>query len=140
MDVLGGRDDHSTLHLYDSERRRSSVSPRRTSGASSVSGKIIVVFVIFIEMLDAAYSLLWIKMYFSFYYKIYYHHDVFIRSLIEQQLYAIIVLWYAHVEMLQVMVLKWVTVTEIAAIVMILKASPRDIGGAVIASVSFKMW
>ncbi|XP_069694869.1 ras-specific guanine nucleotide-releasing factor 2-like [Periplaneta americana] len=38
LDVLGGRDDHSTLHLYDSERRRSSVSPRRTSGASSVSG------------------------------------------------------------------------------------------------------
>ncbi|XP_014244538.1 ras-specific guanine nucleotide-releasing factor 2-like isoform X2 [Cimex lectularius] len=33
------RDDTlSTLHLYDSERRRSSASPRRTSGASSVSG------------------------------------------------------------------------------------------------------
>ncbi|PNF17446.1 hypothetical protein B7P43_G00360, partial [Cryptotermes secundus] len=38
LDVLGVREDHSTLHLYDSERRRSSASPRRTSGASSVSG------------------------------------------------------------------------------------------------------
>jgi hypothetical protein len=43
MDVLGprdSRDDHtSLLHLYDPERRRSSaLSPRRTSGASSVSG------------------------------------------------------------------------------------------------------
>ncbi|KAJ9595043.1 hypothetical protein L9F63_013671, partial [Diploptera punctata] len=38
LDVLGVREDHSTLHLYEGERRRSSVSPRRTSGASSVSG------------------------------------------------------------------------------------------------------
>ncbi|XP_073979075.1 ras-specific guanine nucleotide-releasing factor 2-like isoform X2 [Rhodnius prolixus] len=36
---LPERDDTlSTLHLYNSERRRSSASPRRTSGASSVSG------------------------------------------------------------------------------------------------------
>uniref|UniRef100_T1HQT4 N-terminal Ras-GEF domain-containing protein n=1 Tax=Rhodnius prolixus TaxID=13249 RepID=T1HQT4_RHOPR len=35
---LPERDDTlSTLHLYNSERRRSSASPRRTSGASSVS-------------------------------------------------------------------------------------------------------
>ncbi|XP_071449632.1 ras-specific guanine nucleotide-releasing factor 1-like isoform X1 [Hetaerina americana] len=45
LDVLtSGRDEHGTSHsgglshLYDGERRRSSVSPRRTSGASSVSG------------------------------------------------------------------------------------------------------
>ncbi|XP_049766096.1 ras-specific guanine nucleotide-releasing factor 2-like [Schistocerca cancellata] len=37
LDVLSGRDDHNTLHHYD-DRRRSSFSPRRTSGASSVSG------------------------------------------------------------------------------------------------------
>ncbi|PSN46280.1 hypothetical protein C0J52_16634, partial [Blattella germanica] len=37
LDVLGNRDEQTTLHLYDGERRRSSVSPRRTSGASSVS-------------------------------------------------------------------------------------------------------
>ncbi|XP_021936755.1 ras-specific guanine nucleotide-releasing factor 2-like isoform X3 [Zootermopsis nevadensis] len=38
LDVLCVREDHNTLHQYDSERRRSSASPRRTSGASSVSG------------------------------------------------------------------------------------------------------
>ncbi|KAK7793670.1 hypothetical protein R5R35_013152 [Gryllus longicercus] len=39
LDALAGRDDHTTLSLvYDTDRRRSSVSPRRTSGASSVSG------------------------------------------------------------------------------------------------------
>ncbi|KAF6210300.1 hypothetical protein GE061_013404 [Apolygus lucorum] len=39
-DIIPEREDTlSTLHLYDSERRRSSaLSPRRTSGASSVSG------------------------------------------------------------------------------------------------------
>jgi hypothetical protein len=42
---MGVRDDHTMLHLYDSERRRSSgVSPRRTSGASSVSGIIFYLF------------------------------------------------------------------------------------------------
>lgn len=30
--------DDNTLHLFDDTRRRSSFSPRRTSGASSVSG------------------------------------------------------------------------------------------------------
>ncbi|XP_066901194.1 ras-specific guanine nucleotide-releasing factor 2 isoform X3 [Halyomorpha halys] len=37
--TMEGRDDMlSALHLFDPERRRSSASPRRTSGASSVSG------------------------------------------------------------------------------------------------------
>ncbi|XP_075210397.1 ras-specific guanine nucleotide-releasing factor 1-like [Lycorma delicatula] len=36
--LLEREENPSMLHLYDSERRRSSASPRRTSGASSVSG------------------------------------------------------------------------------------------------------
>lgn len=43
LDVLGGNTADSQLHVDD--RRRSSVSPRRTSGASSVSGIFIDLYI-----------------------------------------------------------------------------------------------